>query len=372
MAIVGALGIGLLGTNTMPFLLGAIMDGLDVGPGRAGAVGSIELGAIALMSLALAPRIGRLSLSKLALRGGIVSLVGYGLSAAAGTLPLLMAARFAVGLGGGAALAAGNAAVASSRDPDSLYAKAAIAGGLAAAVQVGLLPYVLAPYGYAGGFAALAFVVLLCLPLVRHLPSSPRSTEADASGRAPSPRLAIPLLAAIGFEATAEGALWAFSERMGLAAGLDLEGVGLALAATTVSGLCAAAVAVAVGTRRGRATPIAFGLLLATCAKVAVVFANTPLQFVVAQVFWGFGYFLTLPYVMGTAAALDSKGRWTAAAAGISTIGAGVAPGLAGVVVSNAGYPTLGMVVLGLGSAALLLAVPVALAVDRRAPPVAV
>jgi hypothetical protein len=106
--------------------------------------------------------------------------------------------------------------------------------------------------------------------------------------------------------------------------------------------------------------------MLATVAKVGVVFAATPAQFVLAQVLWGLGYFVTLPYVMGTAAALDSEGRWTAAAAGVSTIGAGVAPGMAGFVVENAGYPTLGMVVLGLGSAALLLAVPVAQRIDRR------
>ena len=72
-----------------------------------------------------------------------------------------------------------------------------------------------------------------------------------------------------------------------------------------------------------------------------------------------------LPYLLGTAAALDPLGRWTAAAAGISAVGVAVGPGVAGLMVSDSSYSALGGFVIACGLGAGVLILPVARAVDR-------
>ena len=87
LAVVATTGIGLLGANTLPLLLGSVMDRLAIGESRGGLMGTVELGALALVSLLVAPRVGRLRRSSLALLGGGLVVVGYAAAARAGFLP---------------------------------------------------------------------------------------------------------------------------------------------------------------------------------------------------------------------------------------------------------------------------------------------
>jgi predicted MFS family arabinose efflux permease len=346
-AVVIATSVGLLGSSTMPLMIGAVMDGLGVGAGRAGLIGSIELGAVAVVSLAIAPRVGRLPRRALAWVGAGVVAIGCLLSATAGSLAFLLGARLLSGLGSGAASAAGNAAAASSRDPDRLYAKMAILGGLAAAALLGLLHYALAPWGYRGGYLALAAVAVLCFPLLSWMPPAPGADSSEAGTPAPRRHLALPLLAALLLEYVCEDSIWVFSERIGLEAGLDLKWVSLTLSGTTVAGLLGAGVATVLGTRLGRTGPILLGISLSAAARFAVAYAETPAVYVAGLLLWGVAFFFTLPYLMGSVAVLDRMGRWSAAAAGMMTIGAGLAPGTAGLLVELAGYRALGWLSLG-------------------------
>jgi predicted MFS family arabinose efflux permease len=122
LAVVAATSVGLMGANLQPMLIGAIMDGFSLTAGQAGLAGSVELGAIAVASLLIARRVSSLSRTRLALVGAVVTILGYGLSAAAPSFGLLVGARLVAGCGEGAILAAGNAAAASARDPDRLWA----------------------------------------------------------------------------------------------------------------------------------------------------------------------------------------------------------------------------------------------------------
>jgi hypothetical protein len=66
-----------------------------------------------------------------------------------------------------------------------------------------------------------------------------------------------------------------------------------------------------------------------------------------------FSFFFLVPYLLGTAAALDPAGRLAAASAGPFLLGVGLGPVAAGGLVGAWGYPALGWV--GLTSATLAL-----------------
>jgi predicted MFS family arabinose efflux permease len=345
--------------NVMPLLLGSLVDGLGLDEADAGVLGSLELGGLAAASLILAPRVDRISRRDLAVRGAIAACAGHALSALTGSFWILALARFVAGLGEGATIAAANSAAASARDPDRLFAESAVLGGLLAAAALVALPYAIEPWGHPGGFGAIAGLSIVCLPPLLWLPAL---LGKGAPKRAPltRKRLGFATLAAVFLFSVAQGAIWAFSERIGIAVGLSREEVGLALGVTTLAGLAGGVVAAVLGTRKGRAAPLALGLGANVVATWMVVIAGSVELYLAGLLAWGVAFYFALPFLLGAAAALDPLGRWTAAAAGVSAVGLALGPSGAGLMVSASGYPALGGFVIACGLAAALLILPVA------------
>jgi len=356
--------IAYAGTNALPLLIGSLIDGVGLDEASAGLLGSLELGGLALASLLLAPRVDRLSRRHLALCGVVTACAGHGLSALTDSFPVLVLARIAAGLGEGATIAAVNSAAASAGDPDRLFAEVNVLGGLVAAASLMLLHYAIEPWGHSGGFGAIVGLSILCIPLLFWLPTIPESVA--ASGGLPGRRLlGIATLASLFFFSVAQGAIWAFSERIGVSVGLSREEVGLALGVTTLLGLAGGVVAAVVGTRGGRPMLLTVGLGANVVSTWMVVIAGSSGLYLAGLLAWGIAFFFALPYLLGTAAALDPLGRWTAAAAGISAVGSAIGPGVAGLMVGASGYPALGGFAIACGLGAAVLILPVARAVDR-------
>ena len=364
LAVVAAFVVAYTGENVLPLLIGSLIDGFGVDEVGAGILGSLELGGLAVASLLLAPRVDRMSRRHLAVYGAIAACAGHGLSALAGSFPLLVLARIVAGLGEGAAIAAANSAAASARDPDRLFAQATVLAGLVFAIALVVLPYAIAPWGHSGGFGAIVGISILCIPFLFWLPTLPES--AAASRGLPGRRLlGITTLASMFLFSVGQGAIWAFSERIGTTIGLSREEVGLALGVTTLAGLAGGVIAAVVGTRGGRPMLLAVGLGANVVATWMVVIAGSSVLYLAGLLAWAIAFFFALPYLLGTAAALDPLGRWTAAAAGISAVGVAIGPAAAGLMVTDAGYPALGGFVIGCGLGAGVLILPVARAVDR-------
>jgi predicted MFS family arabinose efflux permease len=359
-----AIIIGVLGVDTMPLMIGALMDDLSWSEARVGLLGSAELIAGALVSILVAHRMGRISRRALALAGAALVIAGYLISAAVAGYAALTAARLVVGLGSGAILAAGNAAIAASRDPDRLYARMSVISGLAIAAVIGLLPLALRPWGYAGGFLVLGLLALACTPLVLWLPPDPPADATEDPGHLPRKLLGTCVMLAFLVESISGNALWVFSERIGLRAGLSLEYVAVVLGVTTVIGLLGAVLADLLGTRLGRTLPLSIGLGVGAVGKWAMVVWQIPLSFVATNLILAVAYFFALPYMLGMTAALDRLGRWSAVAIGVMSCGGALGPGLAGLVIDPTSYTGLAWLCPGLTVVALLLLIPVARRLD--------
>ena len=337
LGVLAAYGIGLSSANTMPILLGALMDGLALDFQSGGFLGTLELVAGALGSLVLAPRAASLPRRRLALIGGALAVSGYFLSAAAGSYGSIAAVRIATGVCCGVVLAAGNAAAAAAKDPDRLFALVAFLAGLAATVLLWTLPYAVLPWGYAGGYALLGVVCLVALPLFWFLPPAPSVPEQSASTtHRPTGAVAATLAGAFLLDMCGQG-VWAFTERIGADVGLDLTDIGKVTALANFSGLLGSVVAAWLGTRRGRTAPLAFGVAATACAQWFLVNATSGVIYAVAQVGWGLAYYFTVPYIMGLAASLDRQGRWTVSVGAMLVLGAAIGPLVAGSAIESWG-----------------------------------
>ena len=176
--VVAAEGAGLLGFDTLPIVLGAIVDRIGLDEGSAGLVASLELAGMAVSALLLAPRMATLPLRTLALAAAFATALAHGASMLAEGFTVLAASRVAAGLAEGALVAAGSALLATSVDPDRLAARMQIVAGLAGACVLTGLPHAVDAAGHRGAFAVLALLVIVCMPLLSLIPPGTHAERA--------------------------------------------------------------------------------------------------------------------------------------------------------------------------------------------------
>lgn len=335
-AVTAAHIAGSLGMGVMPLLLGGFVDHLGFSEASAGALITAELTAACLASLGLASRLTFDSRTRWGLLGAGLAALGHACSALTANYEALLAARAVAGLGEGAVLAAASAAAAGVRDPDRLFAKVAVIEGVALGLLLVALPWLMGSFAVSGAFWSLAALCLLAMPWMSWLPDAVGPTVVSEHGASRNRALALTTLLALFVVSVAFVVIWSLSERIGLRAGLSPEGVGAVLGIATVVGLLGAGAAAWLGTRRGRRGPLLLGLFVSTVSMVWIALATRPVPFVVNQLVWAAAFFFLYPYAMGVAAALDTQGRWTAAASGVSTAGNAIGPLVGGLLAATA------------------------------------
>jgi predicted MFS family arabinose efflux permease len=363
--VVAALGAGFVGFNALPFVVGALVDGVGLDAARAGLIASLEIGGMAASALLLAPRVSQWSLRSLALLGACGAAAAHGASALVGDFAGLAALRLVAGGFEGAVVAAGNALIAGSVDPDRLAARVEVLAGLAAAALLLILPWVVRLGAQRGAFGCMALVALVCLPLIARIPHAPASA-APGEARALRSRGALAILGCGFLLAAGEGAIWAFVERIGVRAGVAQASIGLLLGSSTLVGLLGAGLAAALGTRWGRRAPLLAGIGVQALACWGVAHAARPETYVASVLGYALSFFFVQPYLVGTAAVFDPHGRVAAAYAGAALLGGGAGPALGGLWVGWASYPALGWQLAAASLAAIGLIHPVAASLDRR------
>ena len=368
-SVIAALGLQFFGAGAMPLLLGAVIDQLNLTASEAGLLGTIELAGVAIAATATAPIVARRSRAVLAMLGCVLAAIGQLMAVQVDTLALLALSRVVAGAGMGVAAAAAQAAVAAEAHPDRLFGIFFAAFTPLAALLLLALPYLIAARGYGAGYAVLAAISLLAIPLAIWLPPPPIAGETRITRlvRAPHRAVAIPALFAVALIAASDLGIWTFIERIGSRAGLAQKDIGLALGSATLAGSASAAVAAWLGTRVGRTLPIVVSFGSMVVVAVALANSSAVTTYVPLVIVWSASVFVAYTYALGTLAAADVSGRWSAAAAGARSAGAALGPVAAGLAVTSNGYEGAGLLVSAWCALALILFVPLATQLSRRA-----
>lgn len=319
--------ISLLGLLILPLLVGGWVDELGFSERDAGLLSSASFLGAAGVALVLSLRIHRLDLRRLAFIGLLGMVLGDGISAGAGHLPVgvVIAARFVSGAASGALYGAVMAAFAAHHRPDRSYGTfMALQFAVSAAGLYGLAPLMPA-LGVTGVFAGFAITAVLGLAL---LPSLPRGRRhGGASGVEVEWRLVLAptallcLLAYGSFEAAAMGQ-FAYIERIGVHLGLTPGQLGLSLGVASLVGIPGALAVTFLGDRFGYFLPIAG----AASAQLAVMLwllraEGFTAYFVIACVY-SIGWAFVLPYFQALCARIDPRGS-VVVAGGFATGSAG-------------------------------------------------
>ncbi|HVW68122.1 MAG TPA: hypothetical protein VHB68_04065 [Steroidobacteraceae bacterium] len=332
-------GLAHFPTSTMPFQIGALVDGAGLSAAAAGVFGFCQVGALAAAMILIAPWLDRTAPMRVALIGGLTATLANLALYASHTPALLMLAGVLAGSGYGVVFAATVAAAAATREPDRVYA---IGNGGALLMIVALLsalPALTPLLGALGIFPALSGLALLCLPFFAGFGGGRCTQDIRlAAWRTPG---APGLLFAWTAFSLGTGALYAFSERIGRGLHLQATQIALVLSSGVLIGVLGTGAAVLLGGRLRRAALIVGMCGSGTaCLLLGVSWSWGSFATGVA-LYWIFYMFL-YSYLFGTAAVLDPSGRVGTLGGGLERLAYAVGSGLGGALAEHAGYPATG------------------------------
>lgn len=350
-----------------PLVLSAYVEDRGFGEELAAWLSSGELMASAVASITVSGWVSRRSRRAAAGLGFALVVAGQLLSMARVDFLPLLAMRAMAGVGAGLAGAASTAAAAGTRDPERVLASAGFVVGLLGSLTVGPIGMAIAAFGAAGAFAAASLAALCALPLLTGLPE-PRAMQpaSGPNGTGHSSSLpALAVLVALGAFILGQNAVWGFTVRIGRSAGLSVEEVSWVLAITAVTGIAGAAAAAVLSTRRGRVLPLVTAIAATVAIVWVLVHSTTPALYIATNFAWAFLFAFTMPYLLGTLAALDPSGRWAAMGAGVAAVGGALGPASVGGMVEAQGYGSLGILMAAMGALSISFITPVLIRLDR-------
>jgi predicted MFS family arabinose efflux permease len=350
-------GVGYLSYILSPVVIGSVVEGLRLDAAQAGLLASVELGALAISVILLAGRMATIDRRRLALAGIGLVVIGHASSALAGSLWFLLPCRAIAGLGLGAMIATGNAAVATTSAPQRQFAIAFTMGQFqAAALLLFVLPVVVERWSYSGAYGFLAIWSLLMLPLLRLLPERENAQDDRAPVKGGAWQLfLLPTVIAMMLIGASDSSVWTFTERIALQLGLSLREAGSVLAVALIAGVAGSLAAAILGTRFGERTPILIASIVLATAYYAVATATSAAVYSSAQVTVIGCYGFVIPYLFGVNGRLDPTGRIMVAGSAAHLIGAGMGPLIAGQIIQSMGYAGVGSMVAAMTVACALL-----------------
>ena len=334
--------LSVLSLNSLPLLTGALLDHLNVNEAQAGALGTVEMLSVSLAAFVAASWAGKISCAKLALAGAVIATAGQFLTAYTGHLHALTALRIMAGAGFGFAYAAGTMAAASTVNPDRVLGYANAIALIAVVLYLPGLALIIASSGYKGAYLALGALIICLAPVLSWLQDG-TGVKATPRTQAVAPlKPLIGLLSSIAFYNIGAGAVWGFSERMGLQAGFSVEETGFIIAIGAVSGMAGSLFAGWLGDQWGRKQAVVVALVASGLAYLLMAMIHSGLGYVAGiNLYWA-AYMFLLPLFIGTGAVLDGGRRAATLAAATISLTIGVGPVCGGLIATWFSYSAIG------------------------------
>jgi MFS transporter, DHA1 family, inner membrane transport protein len=341
-----------------PLLVGALIDGYHLTARQAGFVAGIEMagvGLAAIITSAFGANWGRHALIRF---GAIIGVIGSLTPLASQSVPALLVLRLTAGMGSGFIAAVVISTIGRSGQPERLFGLYFIVSFVLATGFVPLEAVIIRHYGPDGAYYSFVVLLLAVLALIRFTPNAHLARRSAAGHLPPFPlasalmTLGVSILYWIG-----SGALWSFTERLGLQSGASGAQVAAALSIGQLASIGGAATAAALGTRLGRVAP-AYASIAISIGGLALIGGSGFSSYAAGTLLFSFAWTLFLTYLNGLLSAQDSAGRVVALGVSSQTLGMAIGPSVAGALVAPFGYQAI--VTFGIGcdvAAAMLLTV---------------
>jgi MFS family permease len=324
----------------LPMLVGATVEVLGFSAKQASLIAAADMLGACVSALAVASIISR-GHWRFFLFGGLCCLtVANALSGLMLTFAWLFIWRVLAGLGEGALLVVTNASIGETHNPDRVFGSAT-AGQLAfGSPALYLMPLLLDALGLRVVFWALGAVTAATMLLVKFMPN--RAVEgAHISnslwliGLTKQPYLA---LAGVFTYFIAQGAVWAYLDRIGVANHIEAERIGEALAISAIAGFIGASLATWLSVRQGRLAPLVASTLCSIVSLLILRTSSAYLVYAAAVSLFNLAWNFSIPYQFGSLAEVDPSRRTVALGGAVVFGGLTAGPVIAASSVGNGDF----------------------------------
>ena len=375
-SILAAATPGRASGESMPIVLGAMADALDLSVASTGLIITMETLFFATVGIIIGPFIGIIRRRAWAIAGVGLYIIGSVVAFMADGVSMIIFAKVLTGLSAGTTAAVSSASFALARDPDRLSGITLISGAVMGGTALFVMPSLVEAYGLPAVFAVHVIYALLVSPFLFALPKAPnegatlKAAFTRGATTAPTGSLMGPaLMLIIAGSLLGLGELGSYSmmERRGQALDLSPIAIGFWMTSHVGFGMIGALVASLVSTRWGRARPFSLGLAAVIAGILLTYNVDAHWAFGTGVAIWSVGYFLMIPYFSGASAVLDPEGRLIAVKGGVMAIGGALGPAAGTAVAAVWGIQGLAIAGSAIILIALLLAGSVMLKMERDA-----
>ena len=350
-AFIAANCIGVMMMYAIPLVVGSIADAFGVREGTAGIVSALEFGTMAAASLLLSTRFHRLNVRQLALVSVFVVVAGNAASVWTvykGNWSIFLTLRGLIGLGEGALFAISNGMAAKTSNPERTFSFLAGWEVTISLVVIAGIAVLLEVMGPGGAYAALAAISLIVSPFLIWFPKGDVKTAEPETGTGKGlgfGRTIVVLFVAYSVLQLGMSMFWAFTERLGVSLGFPISKISAALFATSAFAILGPVLCGILGTRFGRAFPIAIGILISIAATLIMVYTDSFTWYAGTLIIAGMAMMYFFPLLSGLVAFYDPTGGANTALAGLILITTSIGPLIGGFLLNAGGsYRLLGWI----------------------------
>lgn len=285
------------------------------------------------------------------------------LTAAVEAFPAMAAARVIAGAGEGICIGFAFAALGRARNPDRAFSIYLVTGALLSSSFLYALPAIQSAVSPATVFlfgAGLAALVMLTLPVFPD--GSKDEPDIFSGGGKLDFKYASGALLGVFLLFLAMGAMWSYSERIGMASRLPMDVIANGLSIGTMTGVAGAGLAGILPRRWGRSWPLVISGVAGVASFLLFRDQVTSSDFIIAAMLMMFSWNFAQPLLSGLCSEACSRGRVVCAMGSIQTFGTGLGPAAAAATLATGSFT----VAIYASCLVLALSVAVTIATIRR------
>ncbi|MBW2368454.1 MAG: MFS transporter [Deltaproteobacteria bacterium] len=370
-ALTAADSVGVIMLYVVPIVIGSIADAFGVREGTSGIVTSLEFGTMAAAGIFLSPIFQKLNVRRLALIGISIVLLGNFVTVFCvhgGYLKVFVALRMVVGFAEGSLLAFAYGMAARTRQPErtySIFVGFEVAFAFLCMMCIGILIEAMGPVG---AYIALVAITLLVAPAFLWFPNNRDAVQKKEKEKKTAFSSDVKMLL-IGLAVFMVGCntLYPFLERIGTALNFKASQIAIVLTVSFLFSAFGALLCYILGSRFGRAVPLALGVLIQILSVFILVYSTSFQWYAASTIVSSMALLYFIPLFNGLLAYYDCTGRATCAASGIISMATALGPLLSGLVLNaGGGYVTIAWITVALYLIMLLVGVKPAYKADKK------
>ncbi len=369
--LVAAILVGVIGPEVFivqPGFVQGLVQNLHFDDQGAGYAASIEVWGITATTLVMTFLSHRFNWRKVIT--GSLLLVAVANAACIGvhSKEVFVALRFVAGAGAGSLISLSFTTVGLTENPDRNFGYLIMWVLLYGAIVLYLMPAAYALSGMTGVLLFFAVFPLTALPLVRMFPTggaAAATVEADAVNLS-SGLKSLALLAMFTYF-VAQGVAWAYLFLIGTAGGLNEQQVATGLTLSQVAGVAGALLPALVGNRHGRWRPLTLGIVGGAVCLLFLIGQFQYLPFIFWVCLYNFFWNMTHPYLLGSMASFDRRGRVVVLAIAAQMLGLAVGPALGASVIAPGQYASVNYIAIAMFAFSWVCILPPVLIQQQRA-----